>query len=143
MQVKRLFSSFIDIFFIFTAFVLTNLTAFSFTVRFPELSDSYVYACVAMIASLLALLFIQIDLLSLWNDLKNIWKKQLPLMIFIVFCLSSLLWSVYFNASLFELSLMVFASLIGVYLAVRYKPGTVFEIVRYFGIFSVVASFVS
>ena len=141
MQVKRLISRFIDIIFIFTAFVLTNLTAFSVTVRFPDLSDSYVYACVAMIASLLALLFVQIDLLALWSDFKNIWKKQLPLIIFIVFCIASLLWSVYFNASLFQLSLMIFASLIGVYLAIRYKPGTVFEIVRYFGVFSVVTSF--
>jgi O-antigen ligase len=141
MNMKRILSTIIDIFIVITAFTMTNLTAFSPTEQFPPMSNLFVLTWIGVVAGMVVLIFIQLKFLSVWDEYKKAWKKQLPLIIFIAFCICTLLWSVYLIASVYELTAMVFATLIGVYLAVRYMPETGFEMLRYFGIFSVLASF--
>ena len=112
MNIKRILSRVIDIFVVLAAFLLTNSTAFSAIVQFPDLANpsGYAWTVVAACIIIIVALIIQLKFLSLWNDYQKSWKKQLPLVVFIVFCLSSSVWSVYFVASLYELSLMVFSS---------------------------------
>ena len=142
MNIKRICSTIIDVFIIIAAFILTNLTAFSVTEQFPPMSNLFVLTWIGVLTGMVALVFIQLKFLTMWGDYIKAWKKQLPLITFVAFCICTLIWSVYFTASMYELAAMIFATLIGVYLAVRYKPETGFEILRYFGIFSIIASYI-
>jgi exopolysaccharide production protein ExoQ len=134
----------LDVFIILAAYFLTNSSSFTTIGQFPDFYDATdpAWAAVGMSVLFILLLLLQVKLNSIGNEIKQVWKTQLPLVAFMLFCVCSLAWSTFFLASIYELSLMLFATFTGVYLAIRYKPETGLDIILGFGIFSVLASYI-
>jgi exopolysaccharide production protein ExoQ len=78
--------------------------------------------------------------MAIGSEIIKTWRSQIPLMLFVVYSICTLFWSTYFLASVYELSQFIFATLIGVYIAVRFKPEKVFKIIVYYSVFSILAS---
>jgi len=140
MNAGKLLTGFFEIILLFSAFLLTNLTA-SVIVQFPDLSGQNWIAWARIVVSIIIFLVLQITLRSLWRPYLKAWEKQASLVAFLIYCFLTLIWTEYFEASVYELSLMLLATLLGVYISVRYAPREVINLLRYFGIFCTAASF--
>ncbi len=141
LKTKQL-SDFIDVLIIGVSYHVTNSTSFAFIWQFPDFSDftEVVWSLVGVSGCVILLVLFQIKVLSLERGIKGAWRNQIPLVLFVIYSICSLFWSSYFLASIYELLQMIFATLFGIYIVVRFKPETVFNIIVYFGVFSVLAS---
>ena len=121
-RMKVILSKALDVLLIVSAVVLTNATAFSFMLQFPavEFWEGYAWIIVLLCLGVLFLMALQMKMRSLLSAFCSAWKKQIFLILFLLFSVCSLVWSVYLEASLYKISVFLFASLMGVYLAVRY-----------------------
>jgi exopolysaccharide production protein ExoQ len=143
MNARRILIRSIDIIIILAAFLFTNSTAFSITPVLPVLTDfnKYPWAIVKACLIIVVVVFVQLKLLSLWPAYLSLWKKQIILIIFAIYSLCSLAWTVFLKASLYELALFLYASVVGVYLVVRYDKHEGLKIIQGIGVFCVIASF--
>jgi exopolysaccharide production protein ExoQ len=141
LKTKKL-SDFIDVLIIVVSYLVTNSTSFAFIWQFPDFSDisEVVWSLAGVSGCVLLLVLFQIKILSLENGIKRAWRSQIPLLLFVIYSICSLFWSSYFLASVYELLQMIFATLFGIYIVVRFKPETVFNIIVFYGVFSVLAS---
>ena len=67
----------------------------------------------------------------------KIFLKQRTLIIFVIFCMLSILWSVSPGASEYRVLLLIFATLTGAYLGFQYDPDRILNILFWFGIATV------
>lgn len=134
----------VEISLLFAAFFLTNSSAFATIGQFPnfyEKSDpAWLVVGLCILFGLLTLLVVR----HKSNELKLLvlLKKHFPLYLYILFCLISLTWSVFPLASVYELVLLLFSTLMGLYIAIRYKQKPILEIILFFAFFSVVISYI-
>jgi O-antigen ligase len=125
----------LEIFVIFLALALVDLNSLIRFRQFPEV-DNYSdnegsYVLVAGFV-LLAIIFL------LWKHglLKTYlaaWKQNKLLIAFLVYAALSLLWTVYIPATFYKLIFLLFSTVAGSYLAVRYKIAGVIEILTWAG----------
>ncbi len=140
---KVIFSKTLDALLIISTVVLTNATAFSFTLQFPAVDfwHGYAWIIVLLCLGVLVLMVLQMKIQSLMSAFGSAWKKQTFLILFLLFSVCSLVWSVYLEASLYKISVLLFASLMGVYLAVRYEVRGGLKIIRSAGVIFIFSSF--
>jgi exopolysaccharide production protein ExoQ len=142
MQNLKKLSSFIDVLIIIFAYIVTNSASFAFIWQFPDFTDftEAAWYLVGVSFCLFLLMIINIRILELGKEMKEAWLSQIPLIFFVTYCVVSLFWSTYLLASINEAIQMLFATFIGVYIVVRYEPEKSFNIILYYGIFSIIVS---
>ncbi len=137
-------SWFLDGLIIFCGLLVVNSTATTFTSQFPDFSDFSEPAWM-MVGAAVFILFaiaLQIKIHSLGGDFKNLLMQQKPLIIFVIYCAITLLWSTYKLASVYEFSLMLFATMVASYFVTRFPSKKVLRIIYYFGVVSAILSVV-
>ena len=137
-------SDFLDGLIIFCTLIIVNSTATTFTSQFPDFSNFSEPAWMMAGTALFILLAIalQIKIHSLGHEFVRLWNNQKPLIIFVIFCGFTMLWSTYELASLYEFSLMLFATLAASYFVIRFPYKKILSIIYYFGAFSIILSVV-
>jgi O-antigen ligase len=135
-------SRYLDILIIFSTLLIINSTATTFTSQFPVLTDitDPAWSMVGAAVFMLLLMALQIKILSLGRTFVELWKQQKALIIFLIFCAFTLLWSTYELASLYEFSLMLFATLAASYFVIRFPFKSNLKIVYWFGVITAILS---
>ncbi len=135
---------FLDILLIISAFFLTNSTSFTVIGQFPNFLDANdpAWPVLQICFIVLILLVIQLWLTSLGVVFIKIIKFQIPLLVFILYSIFSIFWTTGFLATAYELTLMIFGCLMGVYLAAKHTPESVLDILVYYGAFCVLLSII-
>lgn len=118
---STLFKAFELLIIIFTVF-LTNSNALIRFRQFPEVvgySDNEANYIIAAILAAVGILFIlwRVKLLQAY---LAAWKANPLLIVFLLYCVTTLLWSVYPAATQYKLFLLMYATFAGAYVAVRY-----------------------
>jgi exopolysaccharide production protein ExoQ len=113
----------LEIIVIFFSFTLVNINSFIRFRQFPEV-DNYsdnegAYIFVAIIAVVLIVFSLSRNQLGI--TYLAAWKNTQSLMFFLGYALISVLWTVYFPATVYKLIFLFFSSIAGSYLAIRYK----------------------
>lgn len=115
--------------------ILANLRASISWTLFPETSALTGAAWIEIGFWLIPVLLIALSLSR--SGLLRIylleWKKNWLLLLFILFSLASIFWSISFSASLYRALTLVFASLAGAYIGVRYGVPGILKILFWFG----------
>ena len=129
---------------IFFVFALVNVNSFVRFRQFPEVDN---YSDHEGDYILLAALLVVLMILSLWrsrllSDYFAAWKSNWSLILFLIFSFSSLLWTVYFPATLYKLIFLSFSTFAGSYLAVRYRAHGLIRILTWVGVIFAVLSVV-
>ncbi len=140
-MISRL-SGFLDGLIVLCTLLIVNSTATTFTSQFPDFTKFSEPAWM-MVGTALFILFaiaLQIKLHSLGQEFLRFWKNQKPLIIFVIFCAFTLLWSTYELASLYEFSLMLFAILAASYFVIRFPYKKILSIIYCFGAVSIILS---
>ena len=142
-MISRL-SGFLDGMIIFCTLLIVNSTATTFTSQFPDFSNfsepAWMMAGTAIF--ILTAIALQIKIHSLDRNFSQLWKSQKPLVIFVIFCAFTLLWSTYELASVYEFILMLFATLAASYFVIRFSYWKILAIIYYFGAVSIILSVV-
>ena len=120
---------------IFLAFSLVNVNSFIRFRQFPEVDNYSDHEPDYMIAALLATALIG---LLLWrNQLLSTyivaWRMNRFLILFLVYALISLSWTIYFPATLYKVFFLFFATVAGSYVATRYKTYGVIQVLTWVG----------
>jgi len=118
---------------IFISFALVNINSFIRFRQFPEV-DNYsdnegAYIFVAILVVILIVFSLSRNQLVV--TYLATWKKNTSLMVFLGYALISVLWTVYFPATLYKLIFLFFSSIAGSYLAIRYKMHGVINILTW------------
>lgn len=74
----------------------------------------------------------------LWRVYLQVFKINWLIIIFCVFAVASIAWSVYAMATLYRALLLIFSTLIGAYIGVRYSVAEIINILFLFGVVVVV-----
>ena len=125
------------IFFVINFFSLVGID------KFPDVnsySNSW-WGLSWVCASLLLIVVIVTYLQGLFPKFVRLLKQNKAVLFFLLVALSSLLWSTYFQASLFKLFFLILATGAGIYFAVRYTKRELLDILSCFAVFSVLVSF--
>ena len=129
----RLLLSTLEIMVIFFSFALVNINSFIRFRQFPEVDNysdnEWGYIFVAILAVILIVFSLSRN--QLFVAYLTAWKNNKSLMVFIGYALISVLWTVYFPATLYKLNFLFFSSIAGSYLAVRYKMRGVINILTW------------
>lgn len=140
-MISRL-SGFLDGLIVLCTLLIVNSTATTFTSQFPDFAKFSEPAWM-MVGTALFILFaiaLQIRIHSLGQEFLRFWKNQKPLIIFVIFCAFTLLWSTFELASLYEFSLMLFATLAASYFVIRFPYKKILSIIYCFGAVSIILS---
>ncbi len=120
---------------VFLAFSLVNVNSFIRFRQFPEVDNYSDHEPDYIIAALLAIVLIA--LLLRRNQLLATyifaWKNNRFLILFLAYALISLLWTIYFPATLYKLFFLFFATVAGSYVAIRYKAEGVIQVLTWVG----------
>ena len=113
----------LEVIVLFFAFALVNINSFIRFRQFPEVdnySDSeWTYIFVAIITfTLIVFSLWRSQLLALYFAA---WKSNKLLILLLAYALVSILWTVYFPATLYKLFWLFFSTIAGSYIAIRYK----------------------
>ena len=105
------------------AVALVNLNSLVRIRQFPEV-DNYSdhegnYILAALLTTLLMIVLLRAD--RQLGKYFQAWGRNKPLILFLAYATVSLLWTVYLPATLYKLIFLIFSSLAGAYLAVRYQ----------------------
>ncbi|HSJ89480.1 MAG TPA: hypothetical protein VK909_19875 [Anaerolineales bacterium] len=112
---------------VFFAIALVNINSLVRFRQFPEVdnysdNEGWYLVTAALTLLLMWLLLREHHLLA---GYIGIWKNNLPLILFLLYTLFTLLWTVYIPATLYKWMWLLFSSLAGAYIAVRYgRRGT-------------------
>jgi len=100
------------------SFALMNIFSFTGRIQHPDvsfnLSSAWMYTPVILLTTILMLIIVRQK--KLLVRFASIWINNKALLAFLIFAHISLLWSVYFGASIFKLIYLVFTSAIAAYL---------------------------
>jgi len=119
----RLLLSTLEIMVIFFSFALVNINSFIRFRQFPEVDNysdnegAYIFVAIFVVI----LIVFSLSRNQLFVTYLAAWKNNQPLMIFLGYALISVLWTVYFPATVYKLIFLFFSSIVGSYLAIRYK----------------------
>ena len=113
----------LEVIVMFFVFALVNINSFVRFRQFPEVDNYSDHEWRYVFAALITTIFI---VLSLWRSQSlgiyfAAWKKNKLLILFLAYTLASLLWTVYFPATLYKLIFLFFSTIAGSYIAIRYK----------------------
>ena len=124
-----LFST-LEIIVVFFAVTLVNINSFVRFRQFPEVDNysdheaDFIFVAIVTVVLIVLLLWRSISLKVYFSACKN----NKPLILFLAYALLSILWSVYFPATLYKLIFLFFSTIAGLYLAVRYRIRGVIEV---------------
>ena len=125
----------LEVIVMFFVFALVNINSFVRFRQFPEVDNysdhewGYVFAAIITV-TLIVLLLWRSQLLALYFAA---WKNNTLLILFLAYTLASLLWTVYFPASLYKLIFLFFSTIAGSYIAIRYKLRGAMDILAWVG----------
>jgi exopolysaccharide production protein ExoQ len=138
MKIKPLYI--IEVAFLTFAFFLVNIRSLVFWSKNPE-TDNLVWR--EMIIWILALIMM-LYLMGKQNLFKNYlltWSKEPVLIIFILFSLASVFWSDMWTVTLHRSLVFTFASVVAVFLGLRYSINDFLRALYWFGAVVIIASF--
>ena len=120
---------------VFFAIALVNINSLTRFRQFPEV-DNYSdnepwYLLTAALT--LVLMWLLLREHQLLTEYLVTWKKNIPLIGFLIYTLITILWTVYIPATLYKWMLLLFSSLAGAYIAVRYGRGGVVRLLTWAG----------
>lgn len=120
---------------IFLAVALVNINSLTRFRQFPEVDTYSDHEGDYIVAAILVLAWFVLILhrTKLFVAFADSWKKNLPLILFLLFALSSLLWTIYPPATTYKLFFLFFSTLAGSYLAVRYKTSGMLDVLAWAG----------
>lgn len=126
------------------AIVLANLRAFSFWTLFPDTSSFPGEAWAEIVLWMIVFGFV---MLILWQDgllsgYTFFWKKNPWLIVFLSLTLISTFWSVEPSVTIYRSLELIFTSLIGAYIGIRYDIKGLLNILLWTGIVFVIISFI-
>jgi exopolysaccharide production protein ExoQ len=127
---------------IFFIFALVNINSFVRFRQFPEVDN---YSAHERDYVFVAILTVILIVFSLWRNqlfetYLTAWKNNKLLILFLAYALVSLLWTVYLPATLYKLFWLVFSTIAGSYIAIRYKLcGTIDVLTWVGGIFAILS----
>lgn len=139
---NRYLHKIIEISLIIIGFVMTNITAFAVSNLFPTFTSQTSIAWPIIAFCLILLMLQEAKSQGFLAEFGKNLKRQVFLVLFVVFGVVSLAWSVLINASIFELSFLMVATAYGVYFAVRYSTEKFMAFLRYFGMAAIILSFI-
>jgi len=122
-------------FVVFFAFALVNINSLVRFRQFPEVDNysdhegDYIFVAILTVILILFLLW-KIRLLASY---LMAWKNNKLVMAFLAYALLSILWTVYFPATVYKLVFLFFSSIAGSYFAVRYKLRGVLNLLTWVG----------
>lgn len=127
-----------------TAFIVANLRG---TIIWDVLKQGFGLTSIPWVETAVwAVLFLaalQILLrMGLMTDYVRLWKQNWLVIVFILIAFLSLLWSVFFSASLYRAAALLFSSLIGAYIGTRYSLQELLETLFQFGTLLLIICFV-
>ena len=140
-----LFFKVLEVSAVFFAIALVNINSLVRFRQFPEV-DNYSdnepwYLMTAALTLLLMWLLLREH--HLLAEYLATWKNNVPLILFLVYALITILWTVYIPATLYKWMFLLFSSLSGGYIAVRYGRGGVVRVLTWAGaIFTILSIFV-
>jgi O-antigen ligase len=121
-----------DLLIVIFSIILANATAFSFSLQFPSLTRWSGLAWIIVKGWLIVTSLILTRMASggMLPQYLAAWKRQPFLIAFAIVGVLSISWSISIEASLYKLSVFLFASICGAYLALRYGLRSGFELLR-------------
>ena len=132
----------IEVIAIFFIFVLVNINSFALFRQFPEVDNysanelGYIFAAIITVILIIFLLWRHHFLATYLAA----WKDNKLLILFLAYALISVLWTVYLPATLYKLFWLFFSTIVGSYIAIRYKlRGTIDVLTWVGGIFSILS----
>jgi hypothetical protein len=132
----------LELFALFFIVALVNMNSFIRIRQFPEVDNysdhEWDYIIVALIAVLLMIFVLREN--QLLDQYLTAWKHNKLLILFLLYSVITLFWTVYFPATLYKLIFLLFSTLAGAYVAVRYRLSGVADILVWVGgIFAVLS----
>lgn len=125
------------------SFLLVNYYSLAGAYQFPavELYSGEGWSIIPQSTMLLLLAVLLIKYGNTTETFIETWKRNGLLLLFLVISLASLSWSVFFPATLYKLFFLFFSTIIGSYIAVRYKLTGLFDILTWVAIIFTTLSF--
>jgi O-antigen ligase len=124
------------------AFFIVNLHSFVGSKQFPDVAlftgNGWIVIPSIVIAFLLVVAFIKIK--GIVGTYFDIWKKNPFLLFFLAISVLSLIWSVYFPATLYKLLFLLFASAVGSYISIRFGLKGSIEVLTWAAVLGVTLS---
>jgi O-antigen ligase len=132
----------LDVVIMFLALLLANSRATMFVYLYPDTSALLGPAWIEIFLWMLVLVSVLYILKreGLVADYLSAWRKNWLLSVFVALALLSVFWSAGFSVTLFRALEFFFATLIGAYIGVRYRPGDLMGIVFWFGAIMLILS---
>ena len=132
----------LEVLVVFFAFALVNINSLVRFRQFPEVDNysdnEWGYIFGAMLVVILILFSLSRN--QLFEEYFNTWKNNKLLILFLVYALTSLLWTVYPPATLYKFFFLFFSTIAGSYIAIRYKIRGVLNVLVWAGaIFSILS----
>jgi exopolysaccharide production protein ExoQ len=125
----------VEIIVIFLIFALVNINSLIRFRQFPEVDNysdhegDYIFVAILTILMILYLLWKNRLLATYFTA----WKQNTLLIVFLVYASASILWTVYIPATFYKLIFLFFSTIVGSYLAVRYKISGIINILTWVG----------
>jgi exopolysaccharide production protein ExoQ len=132
----------IEVFVLFFTLALVNINALICFRQFPEV-DNYsdhegdFISVVTIVVILIALVLLRNRLLAKYIAA---WNNNKILIALLAYALVSILWTVYFPATLYKLIFLFFSTIAGAYIAIRYGLRGVIEVLTWVGAISSILS---
>jgi exopolysaccharide production protein ExoQ len=125
----------LEVIVMFFVFALVDINSFVRFRQFPEVDNYSDHEWGYVFAALITTIFI---VLSLWRSQSlgiyfAAWKNNTLLILFLAYTLASLLWTVYFPATLYKLIFLFFSTIAGSYIAIRYKIRGAMDVLAWVG----------
>jgi exopolysaccharide production protein ExoQ len=120
---------------VFFAIALVNINSLARFRQFPEVdnySDNEPWYLLTAVLTLL-LMWLLLREHHLLTEYLMTWKNNVALILFLVYALSTILWTVYIPATLYKWMFLLFSSLSAGYIALRYGRGGVVRILTWAG----------
>lgn len=136
MQERELqFRSKLDGFILLLAFILANLRALIFIFLYPDVSVLFGPAWIEIALWLLVILLVvfQLKQRNQTAHYLSMWRRNWPLIIFLLLAFASVFWSVGFVVTLFRVLELFFATLVAAYVGISYRPHQMLTFLFWFG----------
>jgi exopolysaccharide production protein ExoQ len=125
------------------AVALTHLRASVFWPRFADTSSFFSAGWIEVFlwGSVGVFILFTLKRHGILGDFSKLWRKEIALLLFLLFSFLSLFWSVSFINSLYRLSIFFFSSLAGAYIGFRYGLRGLLRILFWTGAIIIMLSF--
>jgi O-antigen ligase len=131
-----------DVLILVCTFIFVNISAF-LGGQFPDVSlfDGEGWWWVPGSGVVVILMVVNLFVRKELKTFAHVWSRNYWLILFLFYSLASLLWTVYFSATIYELTLLFFSSFAAAYFAIRYRLSGSINLMTGIAMFCVVASF--